>query len=268
MRCEVAMKLSAIVALFAALLFPATLCAQPVYLFGQIGRSAVMASLDRNGDALTGWYVYMDVGKQLLLTGRIDAAGGFGLDATAGGRKTGRFEGKTVGGRWTGAWRGSAGGAPLAFTLAETRDTLAEASGRYRCATKRKDKSGWTYEHSLAVEIAHGAVQALDASLAESSATDGQQGCFYALGDFTQVPAEAGILLRAKDEDHPLTADSQRCTIRIVGDADHLFVRFGDSGEKNDDCRFSGTTAFCSPRSWMADMIVDRRTNRCKSVGD
>ena len=262
------MKVSAIVSLLAALLFPATLCARPLYLFGQIGKSSVIASLDRDGDALNGWYVYSDVGKQLLLAGRIDAAGAFQLDETASGKKTGHIEGKTEGGRWTGEWRAPAGGAPLAFVLTESRDKLADATSRLRCTTKRKDSAGWTYEHALTLELAKGVVKGLDASLTESSTADDQQGCFYGLKDFTQIPTDGGILLKAKDEDEPMTPDSQRCTIRILGDADHLLVRFGASGEKNDDCRFSGTTAFCSPRSWMADMIVNRRSNSCKSVGD
>ena len=266
------MKLSAVVFFLVAFLLPATLGARPLYLFGQIGKSSVIASLDRDGDpvkgwAVKGWYVYSDVGRQLLLEGRVDSAGGFQLDETAGGKKTGHFEGRTEGGRWTGAWRNPAGGAPLAFVLTESRDKLADTNGRFRCATKRKD-SGWTYEHSLTLGLAKGAVKALDASLTESSTADDQQGCSYALRDFTQVPSDVGILLKAKDEDQPMTPDSQRCTIHIVGDADHLFIQFGASGATNDDCRFSGTTAFCSPRSWMADMIVNRRANNCKSIGD
>lgn len=262
------MKLPALVSLLAALLFPPSLCARPVILFGQIGKAAVMASLERDGEALTGWYIYSDIGKQLLLAGRIDAAGGFHLDETAGGKKTGAFEGKTEGARWAGVWRGRAGGAPLTFVLTESHDKLAEASGRFRCATKRRDKGGWTYEHSLTFELTKGSVTALDASLTESSSSDDQQGCFYALRDFAQIPSDVGVLLKAKDEDEPMTPESQRCTIRIVGDAGHLFVKFGASAAKNDDCRYSGTTAFCSPRSWMADMIVDRRTHSCKTIGD
>ena len=109
-------------------------------------------------------------------------------------------------------------------------------------------------------------MKTLEASTAASSKQDGEQGCFYSLADFSRAPSDVGLLLKAKDEDEPLDADSQRCTIHVVGDADHLFVQFGNPGEKNDDCRYSGTTAFCSPRSWPADFIVDRRTKSCKPI--
>ncbi len=262
------MKLPAVLVVVAALLFPATLSAHPLYLFGQIGKSNVMATLDRDGDALSGWYAYLDIGKELRLSGRIDATGGFQLDETVESKKTGRLQGKIDGGHWTGEWRKPDGGSPLPFTLNESRDTLAAVSGAFRCSSTRRDRDGWTYEYSLQLDLAKGAVKALDAGLSESSKQDGRQGCFYALGDFAKVPTDVGVLLKAKDEDDPLTEDSQRCTIRIVGDADHLFVQFGDLTQKNDDCRFSGTTAFCSPRSWMADVIVDRKTKRCRTVGE
>jgi hypothetical protein len=261
------MKLPAVLVLVAALLFPATLSAHPLYLFGQIGKSNVMATLTRDGDALSGWYTYLDIGKELRLAGRIDATGDFQLDETVDAKKTGRLQGKIDGGHWTGEWRKPDGGSPLPFTLSESRDTLGAVSDEFRCSSKRRDKDGWTYDHSLKLDLAKGAVKALDAGLSESSKQDGQQGCFYSLGDFAKVPTDVGVLLKAKDEDDPLTEDSQRCTIRIVGDADTLFVQFGDLTEKNNDCRFSGTTAFCSPRSWMADIIVNRRTKGCKSVG-
>jgi hypothetical protein len=261
------MKLPAVLFFVAASLLPAPLSAHPLYFFGQIGKSSVMATLDREGNALTGWYLYLDIGKELRLSGQIDAAGDFQLDETVDLKKTGRLQGKIDGGRWTGEWRRPDGGSPLPFTLNEAHDTLAAVSGQFRCSTKKRDKSGWTYAHSLKLDLAKGAVKALDAGLSESSANEGQQGCFYSLGDFAQVPADVGVLLKAKDEDDPMTEDSQRCTIRIVGDADHLFVQFGDLTEKNNDCRYSGTTAFCSPRSWMADIVVDRKTKGCKSVG-
>lgn len=266
-RDEVSLRLPAVIAIVAAALFPAALSAHPLYLFGQIGKSKVMAALERQGDALTGWYLYLDVGKELRLAGRIDASGDFQLDETVDSKKTGRLEGKMDGGHWSGEWRKPDGDSPLPFALSEAKDALAAVSGEFRCSSKRRDKEGWTYEHSLKLDLAKGAVKALDAALSESSAAEGRQGCFYSLQDFSQVATDAGVLLKAKDEDDPITDDSQHCTIRIVGDADTLFVQFGDLTEKNDDCRFSGATAFCSPRSWMADIIVDRKTKSCKSVG-
>lgn len=261
------MKLPAVLAFVVASLFPATLSAHPLYLFGQIGKSAVLAMVNRDGNALTGWYLYLDIGKQLRLSGQIDATGDFQLDETVDSKKTGRLQGKMEGGHWTGEWRRPDGGSPLGFALNESRDTLAAVSGQFRCSTKKLDKGGWTYAHSLKLDLERGAVKALEAGLSESSKQDGEQGCFYSLGDFSQVPADVGALLKAKDEDQPLTEESQRCTIRIVGDADTLFLQFGDMTEKNNDCRYSGATAFCSPRSWMADIIVNRKTKSCKSVG-
>jgi hypothetical protein len=57
------MKTAAILAFVAATLVPSTPWAHSIYLFGRIGKSPVMAALDRKGDALTGRYLYLDVGK-------------------------------------------------------------------------------------------------------------------------------------------------------------------------------------------------------------
>ncbi|HEY1941512.1 MAG TPA: hypothetical protein VGH40_05250 [Roseiarcus sp.] len=259
------MKLAAILAFLVALIVPATLQARPVYLFGEIGKSSVLAAVDQEGDRLSGWYLYPAVGKELQLSGQIDASGSFRLDESVDAHKTGVFEGKSAGGRWNGEWRNAAGGAPLAFSMTENREALADASGLFRCVVKQQ-KQGWTFRQSLTLELAKGALKALKASAAESSAQDGEQGCFYSLEDFTPVPSDVGLVLKAKDEDQPLDADSQRCTIQVVGDADHLLVQFGDPWETHNDCRFSGTTAFCSPRSWMTDFVVDRRTKSCKPI--
>ena len=159
------MKLPAVLVLVAALLFPATLSAHPLYLFGQIGKSNVMATLTRDGDALSGWYTYLDIGKELRLAGRIDATGDFQLDETVDAKKTGHLQGKLDGGHWTGEWRKPDGGSPLPFTLSESRDMLGAVTGEFRCSSARRDKDGWTYAHSLKLDLAKGAVKALDAGL-------------------------------------------------------------------------------------------------------
>ena len=92
------MKLAAIAVLLAAMVLPATLHARPVYLFGEIGKSSVLAVVDREGNALSGWYLYSAVGKELQLSGQSDASGAFHLDESVDAHKTGVFEGKFDGG--------------------------------------------------------------------------------------------------------------------------------------------------------------------------
>ena len=262
------MKFPAVLALVAALLFPATLSAHPLYLFGQIGKSNVMATLTRDGDALSGWYTYLDIGKELRLAGRIDATGDFQLDETVDAEKTGHLQGKLDGGHWTGEWRKPDGGSPLPFTLSESRDMLGAVTGEFRCSSDearqgRLDLRAFAEARSgqRRGEGARRRTQRILDTMTVSKDASTRS------ATSAKVPTDVGVLLKAKDEDDPITEDSQRCTIRIVGDADTLFLQFGDLTEKNDDCRFSGTTAFCSPRSWMADIIVDRKTKSCKSVG-
>lgn len=59
--------------------------------------------------------------------------------------------------------------------------------------------------------------------------------------------------------------EEQRCTIRILGDGDILWIRFGESGG-SDICRNTGSAMFCSPRAFWNDLFVDRRTQKCKAL--
>jgi hypothetical protein len=103
--------------------------------------------------------------------------------------------------------------------------------------------------------------------LGETSKEGDDQSCSVGLGDLKQVPSDAGILLRGKSTEALEATNTQRCTIRIVGEGDALYVEVGDAdGGGNDDCKGSGDAMFCSPRSFWTDMIVDRRTQTCKSV--
>lgn len=262
------MKVFGVFLALAALVWPAVACwASTLYVFGEVGKAPVLAMLDREGDAVSGWYFYLAIGKEIQLNGKVDASGSFQLAESLDSRQTGRFEGVVIGGRWTGVWRKAAGAAAFPFTFNETRDALAGQSGQYRCATKRRDKAyGWTYEHSLSLVLRHGAVQAFDASLTAASAQGETQSCYYGLDNFTQRPFEAGVLLTSKSEGETDTADSQHCTIRVVDAGDYLLVKFGDPAQKNDDCRATASRAFCSPRALMADMIVNRKTQACMTV--
>jgi hypothetical protein len=254
-------------AIFAASFAPSSLLAHPLYLFGHVGAAPVIMTVERDGDALTGWYFYSDVGKELRLKGSIDASGAFTLEESVDAKTTGEFRGQLAGSRWSGQWRKPDGGTPLAFTANETTETFASSADKIQCSSTHKDKEfGWTYSYALKLGLLRGKVTRFSASTSESSATDGDQGCFYELENFKPAASDAGLLLRARDEDDPLSADSQRCSIRIVGDADYLLVEVGDATQSNDDCRYSGDRAFCSPRSFPADMIVNRKAGTCRPV--
>jgi hypothetical protein len=205
-------------------------------------------------------------GKEIRLDGRIDAKGNFQLDEFAADRKTGSFKGAANGPHWTGEWRNAAGAASLAFALDETRDVLSAVSGRFRCTTKKNDKQfGYIYTHTLDLTLAKGAVKSFTTSRGETSAQGDDQSCSIELGDLERVPSDAGILLRSKGDD-PGAENTPHCTVRILAAGDYLYVKMGDGSEAGNDCRGAADAMYCSPRSFWADMIVERKTQVCRSV--
>ena len=229
---------------------PISLQAHPLYLFGNIGAAPVIMMVQRDGNSLSGWYFYSKLRKELQLKGSVDAAGAFTLNETLDAKKTGTFHGQMTGARWTGEWQKPDGGTSTTFQANETTETFASSADQIQCSSSHKDKEfGWTYVYALKLGLLHGKVTKLSTSTSESSPTDGQQGCFYDLENFKPVASNAGLLLAANDQDDPPTADSQLCTIRIVGDANYLLVQIGDPAQGNNDCRTVNDRAFCSPRS-------------------
>lgn len=93
---------------------------------GFLSDQRVEISLTRDGNNLSGTYKYERVGKDLKLSGTIDAAGNFNLQETdqAGG-KTGAWKGvwKETNGRvtLTGKWKNPKGGAELDFSADELK---------------------------------------------------------------------------------------------------------------------------------------------------
>jgi hypothetical protein len=254
---------SLIVVLF--LVMPQPLLADTLYLFGRIGDFSIGAFLERNEEALSGWYFYHSQARAIRLEGKIDRNGTFHMEETTGGKKTGVFEGNVKAGRWTGTWRKTAGAAPLPFRLEENHNQLKQVTGNYGCTSKeRVAEHHYTYRWKLKLTIADGVVKHLEATQGAYGDDNDEQTCSIDLKDLKQVTSEVGILLKADADDSE--ADGKQCTVRIVGEEDTLWIRFGDSSEEGNDCRGVASTMFCSPRAFWNDVILDRRTQKCRAL--
>ncbi|HWK96377.1 MAG TPA: hypothetical protein VNR39_13235 [Pseudolabrys sp.] len=250
----------------AMLYLPQLASAHPLYLSGTIGSAPVLLMIERNDEALSGWYVYLRQGKQIRLEGKAAADGAFTLDEFSGpaSQKTGAFDGRIDGGKWNGSWRKPEQQTSLPLRLTESADALSGLSGRFTCATKKVDRAfGYTYRHSLKLQVSRGAVNALDIVRGETGTHGEDQACIIALADVKQEKSDAGILLRTRGS---ATATGPRCTIRVIGAGDYLYVQMGDWTESGNDCRGDDAAMYCSPRSFWADMIVNRKTRACVSV--
>lgn len=243
-------------ALLAAALLSACppLSADTVYAFGAVGDFPVAASLEREGEDLSGWYFYLSQGREILLRGKLGPDGLFRLEETDNDTMTGVFEGGVKQGRWAGLWRKNGTAAPLPFSFEENRDPPATLTGRFHCAATERDKKyHYTYQRNLALVIKQGVVRKFDAGQASISDDGDEQRCALGLGDLEQAKSEAGVLLKA--------GDGEECAVRILGGKNTVWVQFGGPGN---DCRGTGDTMFCSPRAFWHDMVLDRRTNQCK----
>ena len=233
---------------------------EPTYLFGSIGSAKVSVIMTREADGtLSGWYLYLERGKQIRLEGKVDAKGAFHLDESIDQAKTGLFEGTIDGTSWNGTWRKPEGSAaPLAVALHEA--AAGDLDVKLDCATKTKI-GDYTYRHSLKLTVKKGKVTRFDTQRDAQSEEDGHA-CSAGLSDFDQVTSPPGLLLQSKGETDE--ADAGPCRVRIIGDRDQLYVRMG--AEEGSDCRGGGGTMFCAPNAFWTDMIVDRAKGRCRSV--
>lgn len=255
-------RLAAVIAL--ACLFASPLSAQTYFYSGTIGKTPVFAELNRDGEHLIGSYLYLKYGKSIELSGKIDAHGAFHLDETSFDttKKSGNFDGRDVNGVWSGTWTNAAGGAPQSFALTESHDTLAGFSGDFQCAEHHTDKQyGYKYSRSARVTFTKGVLTRLELSQ-ESKGSDGdEQSCSIGLSDLKRIPGNSGVILRGKN-DAP-GQDVEHCTIRIVGNANFIYVSPGDLNEQNNDCKGSNDVMFCSPRANFGDVLIDK-TGVCK----
>jgi hypothetical protein len=229
--------------------------AQSLAFFGTVGRAPVFVSLQREGDALSGWYLYVRQGKSIRLQG-IAGADGFALDEFSfhDGRKTGHFAGVAGARDWSGEWQ-AADGRMLTFTLRPARDTL---NGRFRCGA-RTSESGYRFQAALDLEAVKGRVTRFTLSHDATGFGDAQS-CSIGLGDLRQERSQSGILLRAREDDVSDTGEAaQHCSVRVLGSGDALVVEVNG-------CKGAGDTMFCSARGSWSDLVLDRKTQACRAI--
>jgi hypothetical protein len=241
------------------------LFADTVYLWGQVGGFPICASLEQNEAQLSGWYFYHSQARQIRLQGQVDPKGTLYMEEMSGDRKTGLFEGKVKDGRWTGTWRKTDSAAPLPFHLEENCGQLGNITRDYQCtATERVTQYHYTYQRSLTLAISNGVVKKFEATQKVHGDDQDEQMCTIDLNDLTQIASDAGLLLQFEDDDSE--TDAGTCSVRILGDKDLLWIRFGDTSVPGNDCRSAGSTMFCSPRAFWNDIILDRRTGKCRAL--
>ena len=237
--------------------------AATLYLSGTVGTAPVFVTVERNGDTIEGWYLYLKQGRQIRLDGKVDAKGSLAItekDASTN-ATTGTFEGTIAGERWNGTWLKPGGASALPFALLENRDTLLDASGHFHCATKvNASKSDYASRYSLDLALKHGNVTAFALDRTATSTDGDEQACHLGKDDLERAASASGLLLESGDE-------RPRCTVRLLraGD-DYLYVAVGDANEDGNDCRMLEDSAFCSPRAFWTDLVVNARTSVCKPV--
>lgn len=246
------------------LFMPQTLFAETVYFFGKIGEFPVAGYLRQDKGELSGWYFYISRARQIQLDGNIDRNGNFRMEETANYKKSGVFEGNVKQGKWTGTWRKTSGDSPLQFYFEENHDQLEDIKSNFRCAFKEPVPEGnYHVEYELKLGIANGILKKINASqAARGKYVDNL--CFIELKDMVQVESKTGILLEVAEQNE--STNGMKCTVRILGNKDILWLRFGDSSEAGDDCRGSSDRMFCSTRGGWTHMILDRRTQKCKAL--
>jgi len=240
--------------------------ADTLYLSGTVGPYPVLLALQRDGPALDGWYVYLRQDKQIRLDGKVAKDGHFSLDeeTALSNEKTGRFDGTIADGRWRGRWTGMSGKS-LPFILREDGHELAGQSGAYFCRTRKTDAEfGYTYTQTLKLGVDKGRVTQFETARSERGSGGEEQGCQIGLSDLRPAESSSGMLLRAKG-DQP-NGEGPHCSVRILGTGEWLYVQMGDPTEPDNDCKGAGDTMYCSPRAFWTDMVVDTKTNSCKSV--
>jgi hypothetical protein len=276
------------------------LFAETIYFFGKIGDLPVGGHVERFEKTINGWYFYYSNAKLIRIEGNIDPEGSFQMEESVDSKKTGIFKGRVSQGKWTGTWQKPTGGSPLSFSLLENHDLLKNSKTKFRfSAQERVAQYHYTYKWELELGIEDGVVKKFESTQGAYGDNKDEQICSMDLKELVQVPSEAGILLQIKDEEPmaeqpksvepkgaefkseesggdeskveegksgEVSNEEQKCTIRILGEGDILWIIIGDGSGDPNTCRSTGSAMFCSPRAFWNDLLCDRRTQKCKAI--
>lgn len=130
------------------------------------------------------------------------------------------------------------------------------------CTARKTDRRfGYRYRYDVTLSVRAGQVRRLALSQQATSKDGDDQGCAIGLDDLKQETGDGAIVLRdAEGNTKP------RCTIRITTEGQQIRIRIGDAAEEGNDCRDGDNVMYCSPRSFWADVIIDRKTSACRPV--
>lgn len=238
--------------------------AEPTYLFGKIGNHPVSMSVNRKGDELSGWYFYPSLAHLIQLEGKVGSDGSFQMDEKVDFKTTGQFEGGVHDGHWAGNWRKTPDAAPMAFDLQEIHGQYDRLQGSYDCSLKEHDTQfGYSYQRTLKLSIADAKVRSFTAmQKAYTDDRSDEQACTADLKYMRQVSSKSGLLLATKEADGQ--TDGNVCTIRFVGDAETLWIHFVDVTADGDPCKGDDYMMYCAPRAAWKDIVINRRSGKCK----
>lgn len=132
------------------------------------------------------------------------------------------------------------------------------------CTAHKSDRRfGYRYRYDVTLSVLRGSVRRFKLSQRATSKYGDDQGCDIGLDSLKQEADDDTILLRTTTAN---SLEKPGCTIRIVADRKQIRIQIGDAAEQGNDCRGSDGEMYCSPRSFWADMIVDRKTAACRPV--
>ena len=90
---------------------------------------------------------------------------------------------------------------------------------------------------------------------------DDEQSCSLELSELKSIPSDAGILLRAREDDETnKSEDALHCRVHIQGGGDYLVVRLGRLPEE------LATPMYCSARGNWTDLVLNTRRQTCKPI--